>query len=697
MHRILVILASLTFVVLLPYRSGSLPLPEDPPEVTVLDIAGDWEAAGDLPRQALMISLQGLANTHGPSIYIVYPEDHTHGGTKQVLEYYRIRHKVRTTSLQSVDQAAEKYRHALKGCVVWDTEVLPSLMVAFTIAGLEEALVVTEAYLPLAKKLGLPVVADLREIFVGKTDAEIFQWAYDRYWARCSKDYLVYLGEHCRGLNNRPGFRPAVADFAIVHKAFCTDLSTRPGAGAEYALAERIMSEMRPLGYLYGWHSYCKDKEEEHITMLSRHALVMAEGLASLPNMSFHGSMRISPDFRFVQRGNFSRDRHVEEKVYLTLIESDGLGIGSWNRPGRGEIPYGWEMNEEYYHVAPALLQYYYESATPNDHFIGSLSGPGYFYPKQFPPDKLPAVLGREDSLMRIMDLHVFGIMDFSDGDHKVGNADLTQEVGDAYYANLTYADGFLNGYGPANTYDCREGRPLLSYNYYVDVKKSVEEVAEDLRELARLNPRRPYFLPVHVREDNDVKRMKQIVDLLGAGFEVLPPREFMIMAGKAQTMTRRYVDSHPDFSGHWKLDRSQSRNVFPTSLELRIDHRGNTITVTTTAFEPRYVHHRELITTKSLVIGGPAVRSPEEMTRRMGYSAGWSDSILTSAAWTKDGQRLQLTTQLALETSQGRSPATSVSEYSLSPDLMTLTVREWRSTRQTTDPVVLSVFRRLL
>ena len=94
--------------------------------------------------------------------------------------------------------------------------------------------------------------------------------------------------------------------------------------------------------------------------------------------------------------------------------------------------------------------------------------------------------------------------------------------------ATYPTAAGFLNGYGPANTYDCRDGRPLLSYNYYVDVKKPVEEVAEDLRELARLNPRRPYFLPVHVREDNDVKRMKEIVDRLGPEFEVVPPEEFM-------------------------------------------------------------------------------------------------------------------------------------------------------------------------
>jgi hypothetical protein len=677
------------------------PLADSPgvngPGITVVDIAGDWEAIGDLPRQALLISLQGLANKHGANIYLVYPDDHKHPNTKPILNYYRARHGIRTTGLNSIEDVVKKYRSYLKGCVVWDTEVMPSLMVSYTVAGLEDALVVTEAHLPLMEKMGLKPVADFRQKFRGQTDAKIFRWAYDQYWSRCSRDYLVYLGEYCKGTKSGPGMLPAIADFAIVHKAFCTDLSTHPGAGEEYELADKIMSEMRPYAYVYGWHSYCKDKEEEHITMVSRHALVVAEGLATLPNMSFHGNIPVSPDFHFVQRGRFDNNPKIEDKVYVTLIQSDGMGIGSWDLPGRGEIPYGWEANEEYFEVAPALLQYYYESATSNDHFIGSLSGPGYFYPKYFPRDKLPGVLRREDTLMRRMDLHVFGIMDFSEGDHAVGNADLPKEVVDAYYENLPSAVGFLNGYGPANTYDCREGRPLVSYNYYVDIQKSVDEVVEDLQELARINPRRPYFLPVHVREDNDNKRMKAIVDRLGAEFEIIPPREFMIMAGKRPTMTKRYLDQRPDFSGRWKLDPTKSRNIFPSSFDLDIDQRGNLITMTTTALEARYVHHRQLKTSKVLVIGGAAVASPEEMTRRMGYSAGWSDSIVSSAAWKADGVTLVVTSLLNLETSQGRFPSTSTSEYVLSTDLMTLTVTERRATRRSMEPAVLFVYRRVL
>ena len=221
--------------------------PRGIPDVTVVDIAGDWEAAGDLPRQALLISLQGLANKHGANIYIVYPDDHTHAGTKQILDYYRSRHGIDTIRMTSVrrpwNATGPPSRDASSGI----PGSSPSLMVSYTVAGLEEALVVTEAHLPLMKRLGLPIVADFRQKFRGKTDAEIFQWAYDQYWPRCSKDYLVYLGEYCRGLKNGPGIRPAVADFAIVHKAFCTDLSARPGAGAEYALGRQDHERNAPL------------------------------------------------------------------------------------------------------------------------------------------------------------------------------------------------------------------------------------------------------------------------------------------------------------------------------------------------------------------------------------------------------------------------------------------------------------------
>jgi hypothetical protein len=665
-------------------------------QVSVMEIAGDWQAASDLPWQAMMLGLQGLVNRDGPQIYLLYPDDYEHPNVGAVLTYYRTRHGVKTSTLESPEDAVEKFSRYLKGYVVWDTEVVPSLMVAFTVAGLEDALIVSEEYVSLAEKHGLQPVADFRLKFRGKSDVEIFQWAYDEYWERCSRDYLVYLGEWCK-LGGKPGMVPGIADFGVLHRTFFTDLSASPADPEEFRLADRIMSEMNTYAYVLGWHSYCKDQEAEHLTMVSRNALVIAEGVATLPNMSFHGGMPTTPGFEFKQKGTTDPDPEIEEKVYLLLIQSDGLGLGSWLRPGRGDIPYGWETNMEWIDLAPALLQYYYEEATPNDRFIGSLSGPGYFYPKAYPPEKLPGALRIADTLMKRLDLHVFGIMDYVEGNRKVGNVDLPKYVVDIYYENMPHVTGFLNGYGPGNTYDWREGRPFISYNYYVDIQKSAEEVVLDLKELARLNPKRPYYLAIHVRQNNDVQRMSRIVEGLGPEFKVVPPREFMVMAGKRPTMTTRYLDYRPNFSGHWKLDTKASKNIFPSSFMLDVDQRGDIITLTTTALYYRFIHHRELKTTKTLVIGGEPVVSLEERTRRMGHQAAWSDSISTRAQWHDDRESLIFDTEVTMETSQGTFPISSRSTFRLADGGMTLIVEEWRSSREGEDPATVFVYRKVL
>jgi len=69
----------------------------------------------------------------------------------------------------------------------------------------------------------------------------------------------------------------------------------------------------------------------------------------------------------------------------VALVQTDGLGIGAWVKPGRGSIPYAWEVSMKFHHMSPSLLEFFYSQATPNDYFIGCLSGSSYMYPKAFP------------------------------------------------------------------------------------------------------------------------------------------------------------------------------------------------------------------------------------------------------------------------------------------------------------------------
>jgi hypothetical protein len=104
-------------------------------------------------------------------------------------------------------------------------------------------------------------------------------------------------------------------------------------------------------------------------------------------------------------------------------------------------------------------------------------------------------------------------------------------------------AIGFVNGYAPSFTFTVRDGRPLISYDYYLSPTRPEADAVADLEELARINGKRPYFLLVHVRESSDVKRVKEILEKLGPDFELVPLDVFLTMAGKEPTFQERFLE----------------------------------------------------------------------------------------------------------------------------------------------------------
>jgi hypothetical protein len=81
-----------------------------------------------------------------------------------------------------------------------------------------------------------------------------------------------------------------------------------------------------------------------------------------------------------------------------------------------------------------------------------------------------------------------------------------------------------------------KDGRALVSYDYYLAEKKPEREVVADLRELAAINQQRPYFLLMHVRQWSDITRVKSVLDQLGPVFEIVPLDVFLKMAAAEPT-----------------------------------------------------------------------------------------------------------------------------------------------------------------
>ena len=504
----------------------------------IMEMENNWYIDGMLPEQAMLISLQGLANQDGPQLYFIYPESWDYRFTPEVKAFLESDRYYTFDRITSAEKALETFQEDVEGYVVWDKEVRTSLIVAFTVAGLEDAIVVSEEQIPMVEEAGLARVEDFRGTFTGMSDAEIYQWAYDQYWDRCNKEYIIWMGGE-GGSRMKPG----VADWGIYKNAFFNDLSTKIEDEEEYALADKLLSEMKPMSMVMGWHSYAKDKERDHVTLVSSHGH-RVEGLHTLPNMSFSSQIPPSPDFEFENNHNVQPGKTYvpEDKVYISCIQTDCLGLGAWTRPGRGEIPYAWEVTMNWVWLAPAMMEYFYTQATPNDYFIGSLSGPGYIYPKAVPEKKLPQLIDEAERLMKKLDLNAFEIMDYSQGATVEGNTELTKRVVDDYYQGMPDAIGFVNGYTSAYTYTVRNGRPLISYDYYLSPERPANEAVKDLRELASVNDDRPYFLLMHVRQWSDISRVKGILDSLGPEYEVVPLDIFLKMAGQEPTFEEYYL-----------------------------------------------------------------------------------------------------------------------------------------------------------
>jgi len=502
-----------------------------------MQLTDDWRIDSALPAQACLISIQGVVNQHAPQLYFTFGPKYPFNHTAETQQYLEASRHFTFTPLATLDDALAVFHDQVKGYVVWDKQVRTSLIVAYTLAGLENGIVITEDLIPLARKHGLREIDDFRGRFTGQSDFEIYAWAKAKYWSRCSREVITWIGGE-----NGPVVMPACADYGMEKKTFFSDLSSHASDTQEYALTHSLLSEMKPLGQVWGWHSYKKDQEEEMTTLLSSYALV-SDGLNTIPNSTFLLRIPATPGYKFRNHHNVVPGQTYPpgKKVYLALVQTDGLGIGSWTRPGRGSIPYAWEVPPKMLEMSPAMLEFYYDQATPNDYFIAALSGSSYMYPCAFPDAWRPKEIARARGLMEQLDLKVFEIMDYSHNKAEAGDNNLPKTVVDQYFAGMPDAIGFLNGYYAANTFARRGTRPFLSYDYYLPAGKPEADAAADLTELAAMNPARPYFLLVHVRENSDVARVKRITDRLGKDFEILPLDIFLTMAGQSPTFQERY------------------------------------------------------------------------------------------------------------------------------------------------------------
>jgi hypothetical protein len=206
-----------------------------------------------------------------------------------------------------------------------------------------------------------------------------------------------------------------------------------------------------------GWHSYCKDFEHTFVTLTSRHG-ARVHGLNTNPNLSFMSQLPLPKDYTFHNRPLLAAatppspmlstpqpPTKPPPKVAMAFVQTDGIGLGAWNKASRGTLPYAWEVTLPDLEIQPSLLQMFYDEATANDTFVACLGGPGYMYPKAAATSgQLPRLLALAGASMTTLDLHAMVAFDASDagtGSHTVtGDTTLSADVVQAYATHLPEA-----------------------------------------------------------------------------------------------------------------------------------------------------------------------------------------------------------------------------------------------------------------
>lgn len=351
-------------------------LPRFAPPAATLDTVLVQSLSPD--EQITFSALQGRVNRERPRIYLL--DSRADEGTYTWADTSTVNFTSRTTYTRETKfDLVAKYANELDGVVLYDPSKSPHYRnLAGTIASLRNAVPVTrEVYQEITDHgARLDIVADVTRLpFTSAID--IYNHLYDTYWEHCDHRLIV---------SAKPDHDNGAGDFHHTR-----DLAAATGAAVvwlntldpqEKAVLQKFFADMTPgEAVVMGWYT----TERSGITTAS------AFGIGTLPADHYiSGSVYAGTD-PTIQIPAVPVKPDLENKIYVSIFISDGDNIQYTQRamrkiwdaaaPARGRIPLNWTMAPGLVDIGPALLNYYYTTATPNDCFVTGPSGMGYLMP----------------------------------------------------------------------------------------------------------------------------------------------------------------------------------------------------------------------------------------------------------------------------------------------------------------------------
>lgn len=441
--------------------------------VDVVDLRGT-----DLKTRLLVLSLQGIVNRQKPSLYVLWESKRIKPtASERWLKYYREKGWIDGYGLISVEEALEKHKESTEGAVIYDPGLPATINIAVSLAGIENLIVAHPDFIPLLEKLGIEVKRDLRGKFKDKVEAHL--WQLENVLPRCNRSLINLFPTG----GDVAIYRVSVVDYVIANKGCSIGLSVEEHSSLISEYYERMDKFSIVLGYPED-----SRLERPWVSLTSKHGLLNVLATAFSPNFSFHSKMPAKSEY--VQEHKFDVDLDPD-KIYIAFAASD-LGLNNmqdfyyemWLDKRRGEVPISWWLDPIVADFCPGIVEYYYETKTPNDYFYSAHVG-GRIRPSDFP--YLEEYLTRGQKYLGMCSLKVVAFSNHNKKDEAVFEL----------YSKLLDVEGFSFGFGPE----------FIEELWYVDDKVWIvprfmgdpKEAYEAISEYIDSSERRPLFIIVGV------------------------------------------------------------------------------------------------------------------------------------------------------------------------------------------------------
>ncbi|MGH8022092.1 MAG: lectin-like domain-containing protein [Limisphaerales bacterium] len=309
-------------------------------------------------EQALFSSLEGIVNRTQPRLACVSAASE---GEFTWMNLHNLSH-VTISGFSAIRQ----YETNVTGLVVYDTNMMHTLNLATTIAGVKNELICDAALLPTLTNApyNLTIQDDLRGLFT--TKYQVYGYLYTNYWSQCTHRLMAGLQT-----NNFWYLR----DYLVATK--CAVVWLDPTVSADASTLSPFLSGMTPVDGVYiGWWP----NEGGDLQWIAPYGIpVMASDL--FDNATVYGGVRTNIAVPVIPPVP-----PLQNKIYVSITLSDGDNVQymqhtmyqNWQSSARGKTPIGWTVQPLLADFDPEMLNYFWSTASADDCLVAGPSGAGY-------------------------------------------------------------------------------------------------------------------------------------------------------------------------------------------------------------------------------------------------------------------------------------------------------------------------------